>query len=131
MFGKEHMENVPLAVARIGAAGIDATERAYGFSVEHPERWHGPFLSCGCEHDASVSAAIYDGTVPLRRYYRFDFLELADFIIEAYLNSVEPKSRNALRESFDFIDSSYDHESLRLALNRELEIRGIPPAYDC
>lgn len=67
---------------------------------------------------------------PLRRYCRFDFLELADFIIQGYHNSEEPKSRNALRESFDFIDSSYDHKSLREALNRELETRGFPPAYD-
>lgn len=128
MYGKEHINNVAEAVSRLQESGIEANERTYGFSVEHRERQDGSFLQCGCEHDASVSAAVYDGTRPLRRFYRFDFLELADFIICAYSRATQGATCKELRDAMETLDSSYDHQSLKKALNHELEIRGIPPA---
>ncbi|MES2709164.1 MAG: hypothetical protein V4726_21390 [Verrucomicrobiota bacterium] len=114
------LEDSPEAIRRLRELGVPVQERAFGFSLEHsdwPDAWR-RFADCGCEHDFSISLSVSaDESPPVVWFFRFDMLEMVDFISSAYRLAADGATSTALLAAFRADDSRYDHN----ALERRLE----------
>lgn len=114
------LEDAPEAIRRLRELGVPVQERAFGFSLEHPD-WPDAqrrFADCGCEHDASIGLSVSADELPsVVWFFRFDMLEMADFIAAAYRQAGDGATSAALLAAFRAEDSRYDHD----AFERRLE----------
>jgi hypothetical protein len=115
------LQDAPDAIRKIREAGIPVQERAFGFSLEHPE-WSATgrsFAECACEHNGSIVLAVRaDELPPIVHFWRFDILEMSAFVIAAY-RRVSPESNSAgIVAAMRSEDSSYDYDALDARLDQ-------------
>ncbi|HWA27993.1 MAG TPA: hypothetical protein VG734_20240 [Lacunisphaera sp.] len=113
------LQDVPDAIRKLREASIPVVERAYGFSLDHPEwtdHYHG-FAHCGCEHDGSISLAVRVHENPsIAHFFRFDLLEMADFIIAAYHHTPVKAAASVIVSAMKDEDARYDYDALESRL---------------
>ncbi|MES2470593.1 MAG: hypothetical protein V4675_25085 [Verrucomicrobiota bacterium] len=115
------LEDTPEAIRRLRGAGIPVLERAYGFSLEHPD-WSETgrsFAECTCENDGSiVLTALADELPPVVRFARFDVLEMADFIVSAYRRAREISDSAEIVSALRAEDSGFDYAALEARVDQ-------------
>jgi hypothetical protein len=113
-------QDAPEAIRIMREAGIPVQQRAYGFSLEHPD-WSETgrsFAECACEHDGSIMLSVCADELPPRvPFSRFDFLEIASFVISSYRRVSPDCDSAAIVAAMRTEDSAYDYA----ALERRLE----------
>ncbi|MEM9006968.1 MAG: hypothetical protein AAGE59_26000 [Cyanobacteria bacterium P01_F01_bin.86] len=120
----EHRNPRQSAVAMLVAASIPASEEFYGFSVSHPELADTDhrFAISGDEHDWSTSIAMYTAeNPPVVCFFRFDFIEAAQFLIDAYALCSSTPSRTEIIAAMRQLDCAYDHNELDRRIERWCE----------
>jgi hypothetical protein len=114
------LQDAPEAIRKLRELGVPVQEQAFGFSLQHSD-WPDQrrrFADCGCEHDSSISLSVSaDELPPVVWFFRFDMLEMVDFISSAYRRAGDGANSTALLTAFREEDSLYDHD----ALERRLE----------
>jgi len=58
------------AVRQLGARGINATDRAYGFSIAEQDADGKIAAECGIENDGSVAMSVRSETAPVAWFFR-------------------------------------------------------------
>ena len=104
-------EGIEDAVALMLEADIPARKQCYGFTISHPDK--SKFCSCGDDHDYRIHLRISTNKFPpLVNFCRFDFAEMAQFVINAYSQCQPNPSCEEILESMRSIDAKYDHQAL-------------------
>ncbi|WP_065383322.1 hypothetical protein [Hyphomonas sp. ND6WE1B] len=114
------------AVAYLRRCGVDAEQTDYGFRILHPELSDRTFADCGMDNDSSISLSVNtDESPPVIWFFRKDYLEMADFIAQAYASCGDAApTQAAIASAMRAIEKTYDHTALRevtAAFLRELE----------
>lgn len=112
--GKRH--GIDDAIAILRNALVPVQEQAYGFSVSHPDvdDEDRPFGCCGCEHNWSIGLSVFTKeSPPVVWFFRFDFVEMAHFIADAYANCSSNPAREEILKSMRTLDAEYDEDELQ------------------
>lgn len=102
------------AISLLQEKGIPAEMPAYGFSLQHSELEGRNFGECGFDNDGSISLSVnIDEDPAVAWFFRISFVEMAQFIIEAYAATGKTKpSRYEIVTSMRALDALYDDTKL-------------------
>lgn len=111
------MDNASLehAVAYLKRCGVEAVQTDYGFRVLYPEFSDRIFADCGVDNDSSISLSVNtEESPPVIWFFRKDYLEMANFIAQAYehCGDVAPTPA-AIVSAMRALEKTYDDTALR------------------
>lgn len=108
------MNDIEKAISLLRVDGIPVEPQAYGFSLQHEELEKGNFAECGRDNDNSISLSVHvDESPPTVWFFRISFVEMAEFIRDAYKAAgLSNPSRNKIISAMRRIDTSYDDTNL-------------------
>ncbi|WP_321489122.1 hypothetical protein [uncultured Hyphomonas sp.] len=114
---KDNMDNASPehAVAYLRRCGVDAVRTDYGFRILLPEISGRTFADCGMDNDSSISLSVNtDESPPVIWFFRKDYLEMADFIAQAYAGCGDgAPTRAAIVRVMRALEKTYDDTALR------------------
>lgn len=108
------MDDVEHAIILLRNSGIPVEKQAYGFCLKHKDLTEHDFAQCGMDNDGSISMSVnVDETPPVTWFFRMSFVEMAEFIIDAYDGIKNTKlTRNNIVKSMRELDENYDDTEL-------------------
>jgi hypothetical protein len=108
------------AIAILRENGLCA-KKAYGFSIRHEKMQEGQeFMQCGLDNDFSISLWVHSNEdPPIVWFFRFSFIEMADFIVAAYSRAGIAAGIDQIMRSLREEDDKYDHADLQRRLKEE------------
>lgn len=103
------------AVAYLRRCGVDAVQTDYGFRILHPELSDRIFADCGMDNDSSISLSVNaDESPPVIWFFRKEYLEMADFIAQAFAGCGDgAPTRAAIVRAMRALEKTYDDTALR------------------
>lgn len=103
------------AVAYLKRCGVEAVQTDYGFRVLHPEFSDRTFADCGMDNDSSISLSVNtDESPPIIWFFRVDFMEMANFIAQAYEHCGDvARTPAAIVSAMRALEKTYDDTALR------------------
>lgn len=107
------------ALIGLRSAGVPVVERQYGFDIAHPEfDATKSFMSCGRDNDFSISVSVHHPAgKPNVWFFRFDFSEMAEFLISAYQDAGTAPSTQQIIDSLHEFNQDYDAAALKVRLD--------------
>lgn len=108
------MNDLEKAIILLRDNGMPVEPQAYGFSLQHEGLEKGNFAECGMDNDSSISMSVHvDEDPPTVWFFRISFVEMAEFIRDAYMATGQsnPSGRKII-SAMRRLDTSYDDTKL-------------------